>query len=125
MKSSLGLRFSAKLLFQYRVGGSKRSKFRICEERIITLRSKSAIGAIREAKKIAKNSQACYVNDDGNKIFVEFVGLLDFMEIGIESDENEVWYEIKTILRPMERKNKIIPPDEKLLTRKINKAGGN
>lgn len=118
MKSSLDSRFSAKLLFQYRIGGPKQSKFRICEERIVTLRNKSAAGAIREAKKIAKNSQSCYLNDDGNKVFIEFVGLLDFMELGVESDENEVWYEIKTMLRPMERKNKIIPPDEKLLIQK-------
>jgi hypothetical protein len=37
------------------------------------------------------------------------------LHLGMESSSNEVWYDIVTLLEPMERKNKLIPSDKQLL----------
>ena len=110
-------RFSAKLLFQYRVGSPGDSKFRTCEERIVTFQERNASVAFNKAKKMGKDSEESYTNDEGERVHIEFVGLCDFMQLGIESEPNEVWYEIKTMLRPMERKGKLLPDEKKLLAR--------
>ena len=107
-------RFAAKLLFQYRVGKKSSSKFRTCEERIILLRERTPFRALAAAKKVGRMSEATYLNDDRVPVVIEFVGVLDLMELGIEAAGDEVWYEIKTMLRPMERKSKLIPPEREL-----------
>jgi hypothetical protein len=45
---------------------------------------------------------------------MEFVGVLDLIELDPECEEDEVWYEIKTSLRPMERRAKLLPADKDL-----------
>ena len=39
---------------------------------------------------------------------------MDLLDIGIECGPDEVWYDITTRKRPMERRDELIPPDEKL-----------
>jgi len=105
-------RFSGKLLFQYRVvvdGVS--SKMRTVEERIMTITARNTRMALAEIKKRAYRDQTEYTNNDGNKVFIEFVGVMDFIELGIECSEHDVWYEIKTMREPMERKGQLIPDE--------------
>jgi len=87
----------------------------------VTLKEKNASLALRQAKKIGLDSEANYKNDQGQQVHIEFVGVLDFMQMGVESESNEVWYDIRTMLEPMERKDKIIPAEKKLLAR-VNKS---
>ena len=110
----LKTRFAAKLLFQYRVGKQAESKFRICEERIVVLSKGTPESAYAEATRIGEKSCTTFVNDEGTPVAIEFIGVVDMMNLGLESEPNEVWYEIKTMLRPMERRNKLIPPKESL-----------
>ena len=117
--SDVRQRFSAKLLFQYRVGSSKNSKFRICEERIVTFREIDARTALDKAKKIGSSSEESYKNDEGGHVHIEFIGVRDLMQLGAESELGEVWYEIKTMLLPMERKKKLIPPEKELIARVV------
>jgi hypothetical protein len=108
-------RYAAKLLFQFRVvinGDS--GKLRHCEERIINLTSHSATHALSLAKKQARLAQYHYRNSDGNPVYFEFIGVTDLLNLGAECDANEVWYDIRTMLQPMERKHKIVPPASKL-----------
>jgi len=108
-------RYAAKFLFQFRVVVSgKSSKRRICEEKIILIFAQSAENALKMAQKIGKKSEHNYLNDEGNLVFYEFVGVLDLMHLGIECDKNEVWYEIKECLMPMERKERLIPNEDQL-----------
>jgi len=110
-----GLRFAAKLLFQFRVDlGADTGKRRICEERIITLRARSAKAALTAAKRRAKHEEYDYENSDGARVYFEFVGVMDLLELGIECDADEVWYEIVERLSPMERREKLIPPESQL-----------
>lgn len=107
-------RYSAKILFQYRVGPAEESSFRTCEERIITFHGRSSQEAYDIAVKKGMASQSSYVNDSGMDVHIEFIGVIDLMELGEECGAEDVWYEIKTMLRPKERRSKIIPRRESL-----------
>src|SRR5262245_52710651 len=68
-------RFSAKLLFQYRVVvGGRDNVMRTCEERMVVLRSSAARGALTLAKRRGKAAQFRQRNSDGNPVYFEFVG---------------------------------------------------
>lgn len=110
-----GTRYAAKPLFQFRVDrGVDSGKLRICEERIVTLHAKSAKDAPAEAKRMGRKATHRYKNDEGNPVYFEFVGVMDLLELGIECGPNEVWYEIKDRLLPMERREQLIPPESQL-----------
>lgn len=105
---SLEKRFAAKLLFQYRVGAASSSQFRTCEERTVLLEANSEVHAFEAAMKIGRAAQTKYQNDEGETVHFECVGVVDLLELGIECEDNEVWYEVKTLLRPMERKSRLV-----------------
>lgn len=116
-------RFAAKLLLQFRVVvDGKSNKLRTVEERIAITKADSAASALRNVKREARKSQTKYVNDEGNMVYIEFVGVMDFIELGIECEKNEVWYEIKTLLQPMERKRRFIPKEANLPAIKLQQA---
>lgn len=107
-------RYAAKLLFQYRMGRSTPRERRLCEERIINFSSTSARAALREAKRRGKRGEHAFKNSDGQTVRFEFVGVLDFRRLGLEVQEDEVWYEMRWRLAPTERDN-LIPADDWLL----------
>lgn len=108
-------RFSAKLLFQFRVDlGAATGKRRICEERIVTIQARSARAALAVAKRKGRQSEHDYKNGEGNRVYFEFVGVLDLLDLGCECESDEVWYDIIERLSPMERRNKLIPPEDQL-----------
>jgi hypothetical protein len=112
---SPGERYSAKLLFQYRVVVRGRSNvMRTCEERMVVLKAKTARAALALAKRRGKTSQFLERNSDGNPVHFEFVGVLDLLCLGPECLEDEVWYDIRSIKKPMERARALIPPERKL-----------
>jgi len=108
-------RYAAKLLFQFKVvlGGAP-GKRRLCEERIVLLPARSAQAALTKAKTRGKRSEHRYTNDEGNLVCFEFVGVIDLLELGVECEADEVWYEITERLLPSERRSKLIPPESSL-----------
>ena len=111
-------RYAAKLLFQFRVDvDGAPGKRRICEERIVNFRSKSHDEALRSAKRRGRKSESSYDNSDGNRVTFEFIGVMDLMTLGVEAAEDEVWYDIRERLMPMERREKIIPSEAELIAR--------
>lgn len=108
-------RYAAKLLFQFRVttaaGDGKR---RTCEERIVLIEASTARKALAQAKRRGKLAQHDYANSEGNAVHFEFVGVLELKGLGVECEDDEVWYDITERLSPMERKAEIIPPDSQL-----------
>jgi hypothetical protein len=108
-------RYSAKLLFQFRVmvDGSP-GKRRICEERIITFRAENAKAALQAAKKSARTAEHTYKNNEGNRVHFEFIGVLELLCLDPACGTHEVWYEIVDRIEPMERKSKLIPAESKL-----------
>jgi hypothetical protein len=108
-------RYSAKLLFQFRVTiGGDSGKMRICEERIIVMKAATAKRALAQAKQKGKKSEYAYSNDEGNPVHFEFIGVMELLELGIECAEDEVWYDIVDRLCPSERRDKLIPPESQL-----------
>jgi Domain of unknown function (DUF4288) len=116
-------RFAAKLLFQFRVHIDGDSGKRLCEERIINFSARSPREALHWAKRRGKKGEHSYKNSDGNTVSFEFVGIMDLISLGIEAEADEVWYDIRERLLPMERRHKIIPADDVLLYRLGDSAG--
>jgi hypothetical protein len=87
---------------------------RTCEKRLIVFAADSAKTALARAKRRGKESEHSYENGDGNPVHFEFVGVLDLLRIGVECEEDEVWYDIVGLKQPMERAKKILPPEHKL-----------
>lgn len=104
--------FAAKLLFQFRVVVlEESSKRRTCEVRIILLQANSPKEALKKAKHAGKMSEHDYMNSEGNQVYFEFVGVAALRHLGIECEQDEVWYDMVDLLTPMERKSDFIPPD--------------
>jgi Domain of unknown function (DUF4288) len=121
MSKQSGLRFSAKLLFQFRVESDEPSIMRTCEERIVVFHAKTARTALAETKRRGKAAQHVYKNDAGAKVHFEFVGVMDLLELGIECGEDEVWYDITTRKLPMERAQEILPSESSLSAMRIER----
>lgn len=103
-------RYSAKLLFQLRFGNEVGSApMRITEHRIITLMAVDPEDAYRQAIAYGKANKTSFRNDDGVKVSLELVGVMDLMHLGAEADAIEVWYEMKKMRAPMERRAALIP----------------
>ena len=108
-------RYAAKLLFQFRVGVDGDSgKRRLCEERIVVLEARTAKDALAKAKRKGKRGEHSHENDEGNTVHFEFIGVLELIHLGVECEDDEVWYDIGERLLPSERRRVLIPPESKL-----------
>lgn len=108
-------RFSAALLFQFRVMVDRSpGKRRICEKRIIHFKASNAQRALVHAKKRGHEGEHSYKNSAGNKVFFEFIGVRDLLCCSDECDSDEVWYQILELVQPMERRKKLIPAESQL-----------
>lgn len=113
-------KFAAKLLWQFRSQKNETSKkMRVVEEQIIVFSSVNADKAYIKAQKHGESSQYVSVLDSRRKIDVhyEFIGVVDLIELDDWDDDEaiqEVWSELSDKLTPMERRDKLIPPKEKV-----------
>jgi Domain of unknown function (DUF4288) len=108
-------RFAALLLFQFRVVvDGKVSRRRTCEKRLIVFEAVDARAALRTAKRRGRQAQHTYENHPGGRVYFEFVGILDLLRLGIECGPDEMWYDICELLEPMERRERILPPESAL-----------
>ena len=118
--------FSCKLLFQWRPirNGIVRQR-RVCEERIVTYKAKNSESALKWAKKYGKSEEFTENIEDG-EVHFEFIGVLALKDITLAFDEGEVWYEIKEMVKPSERRDKIIPKESELeaIRKKVPKQIG-
>ena len=114
-QSNSGTRCSAQLLFQYRVAFRGRSnRMRLCEERIITFRARTAELAYGIATAKGHAAQNPNANGLGGTVYFELVGVKELLDIEVVGEADEVWYDIRRILNPMARARKLIPPMAKL-----------
>lgn len=103
-------RYGAKLLFQWRPVRAGRSKrFRLCEERTIVLQARSAEDAWRKANEIGRRENFSHPIPHGKgTVHFEFVGI-----VGLEAlsslDDHEVYYELLSMVAPMERRDVVVP----------------
>jgi len=109
-------RYSAKILFQYRsdCGKGRSDVMRRCEQRIIVLFAMHAQSALKKAKAYGRKENYEALSQAGNPIHFEFVGVLDLLELGNETNPEEVWYDIVIMKTPSERRDKLIPKESNL-----------
>ncbi|HET9553914.1 MAG TPA: DUF4288 domain-containing protein [Anaeromyxobacteraceae bacterium] len=114
-----GRLYGAKLLFQWRVVENGKAKGRrLCEERVILIRARTPKSALAAAKRYGVKSSY----DDlrprprGRKVFFEFIGVVDFDDMITDFTEHpmEVWYELRERYKPMERRNRLLVPEDRM-----------
>jgi hypothetical protein len=99
-------RYAAKLLFIWNpdpVTGSRHR--RLCEERIVVFRSRSARDAVRKAKTIGRSEQLHF--ESGHRL--RFAGVLQCMDLPREGP-SEVWWEFQRRSNPEQWARKAVPP---------------
>jgi hypothetical protein len=115
-------KYAAKLLFQFRVVSNGMSnRRRLCEERIILINARNAKAALTAAKKRGSQGEHDYENSAGGRVFFEFVGVMDLLELGIECSQGEVWYDIVERLEPKERRGQLVPKEARLSSIRLEK----
>lgn len=109
--------YAAKLLFQFRVvhKSGKSNRRRLVEERIVLFEADGAKKALATAKRHGRAGEVDYLNDRGEEVRFEFVGVLDLRHLDVGYEPNEVWYDIKHQVTPMERRAELLPSDSTLL----------
>ena len=104
-------RYAAKLLFDWNpdpiTGGRV---MRLSEERIVVFPARSARAAVVKAKRLGREAELRY--DSGHRL--RFVGILQLMELGFESAEGEVWWELRRRRRAKERAKALLPAERDL-----------
>ena len=94
--------------------GKDAGKRRLCEERIIVLEARSAKSALAKCRQYGRRAEFDYRNTDGNTVYFESIGVMDLLRLGVECGPEEVWYDIRQRLTPMERRDLLIPPEQDL-----------
>jgi hypothetical protein len=115
--SAAAERYSALLLFQFRVVSARTgaaNRRRLCEKRLIVLEATSPREALQQAKRRGREAEHDYLNADGDRVYFEFVGVMDLLSLGLECDPDEVWYDFARLLEPMERRRRWCPPEAEL-----------
>jgi Domain of unknown function (DUF4288) len=108
-------RFAAMLLFQFRVVSEGRSnQRRTCERRLIVFEAKDAPAALRHANRHGRKAEHSYPNSTDSTIHFEFVGVPDLLKLGPECGPDEVWFDVVAMVRPMERRDRLFPPESEL-----------
>ena len=105
--------FAARLLFFYDVEGES-TKYKLCEERILHLKARSGKDALNKFNREGQKAEFDYTNVEDEPVTFNFLGIIQMMCIEGFCEENEVWYDLYERLDPIARKDKLIPPIEKL-----------
>lgn len=113
--------YGAKLLFQWRVvQNGKTKQRRLCEERVILFRARSPKEALVRARRYG--AQGAYedlqLGSKRRKVFFEFVGVIDLDQLEgttcLTEYPLEVWYELRERVQPMERKQALLVPENRM-----------
>ena len=108
-------RFAAKLLFQFRSSRrSGRPQVALCEERIVTFGAASSRAALAKAKRIAGGASHSFRVVGGGRVNFEPVGIMELMELGVETGPRELWWDLYRRKLSMQRRSSLIPPERSL-----------
>lgn len=111
------MRYAGKLLFQYIAPHESPDSLLVIEERTLVLKAASAGKALKAFRARGTEGAFSFVNNYGVKMKFQFVGVLEMISLGIESDDDEVWYVIRKMKGPRNR----VPASSELLAVKNEK----
>jgi hypothetical protein len=97
------------MLFQYRVVPDARKRGS-CEKRLVVFDAESPDEAFRHALRLGKARQHRYRNMNGGMVYVEFLGLIDLLELDSVCESDEVWYSMFATSNP----HRLITPTKNL-----------
>ena len=86
----------------------------LCEERIVTFSAGSPRAALAKAKQIARRASHSYRVVGGGRVHFELVGIMELMELGVETVPGEVWWDLYHRKLPRQRRAKLVPPERRL-----------
>lgn len=112
--------YVVKLLFQYRVVDSdsdEENHMRPSAVVTVLFHAKTPEAALQTAKQLGKQREVSYLNSDNNRVFNEFIGITEILDISHNILLNEVWVWFGNLLNPMERRDKLILSDSEALKR--------
>ena len=72
----------------------------------MTFKSRSASEAVRKAQSLGRAGELHY--DSGERL--RFAGILECMELGLESDAHDVWWDMVRHTNPERWARRVIPP---------------
>lgn len=98
-------------MFRYRVGSAKTLRGVICEERIICVVARNPVSAYNKILTIARRSELHYLNDQNQRVDLQFVGIFDALRL-VSDNEEEVWYDIWTHPKPARRRLRVLKKSE-------------
>jgi hypothetical protein len=102
-------------MFQFRVVANRRSYARrLCEERIFIIDAGSAPESLAKAKRRGRKAEHRYRNTYDHMVHYEFIGVMAIVELGLECDDDEVWYEFYDRVRPDKRRSRFIPSQDRV-----------
>ncbi len=86
----------------------------LCEERIVTFGAASSRAALAKAKRIARGASHSFRVVGGGRVNFEPVGIMELMELGVETGLGEVWWDLYRRKLSMQRRSSLIPPERSL-----------
>ena len=107
-------KYAAKMLFQFRFQNEPENSYRTVEERIVLNEAPTAELAYTSFLAKGRSQERQFHNDEGQLCQFEFIGIIDMIHLGLECDDDEVWYSIRKMRRPMERRDAIVPERKSL-----------
>jgi len=108
-------RFAAKLLFQFRPSRrAEGSTIALCEERIVTFSAGSPRAALLKAKQIARRASHSFPVAGGGRVQFEPVGIMELMELGVETEPGEVWWDLYRRRVKGRQRSRLVPPERSL-----------
>ncbi len=104
--------FAAKLLFQFKE--SRPADMALCEERIVTFSAASSRAALSKAKQIARRASHSFRVVGGGRVHFKPVGIMEVMELGVETEPGEVWWDLYHRKVGGKRRARLVPPERSL-----------
>lgn len=87
-------RYSAMLIFQYERRSTHAQSMCLTESRMITFNAADGREAIAYANNYGLKNERWFKDDDGERLRFRFLGISDALELGLEADDCEVWYDV-------------------------------
>lgn len=103
-------RFSASLVFVY--SQATDGVMRLMERRIVSVEAASAEEAYAAVMQLGKDGEVRKDRRTGTNFSLDFMGVQEMIELGLEASPHEVWHELSRVKWPLVSKNAVRRKDD-------------